>query len=109
MKHGLEQLTERMKFNREHNLSFDSSDLIEEVNEDIELYDSNTLAAVWCDPEDNFVKDYHVIDLELEDDEERAAAEQDKRGFVESKQPNDIYLITLGELLDILKQQDEVL
>lgn len=34
MKHDLNDLIERLKFNREHNLSFDSSDLIEEVNEE---------------------------------------------------------------------------
>nr|DAS28393.1 MAG TPA: hypothetical protein [Caudoviricetes sp.] len=31
MKHGLEQLTERMRFNREHNISFESEDLMSEL------------------------------------------------------------------------------
>nr|DAR37481.1 MAG TPA: hypothetical protein [Caudoviricetes sp.] len=109
MKHGLQQLVERLRYNRERNISFASDELLAEVEEDLELYGPNTNVTVWVDPKDDFVKDYYVIDLELEDDEECVAAEQDKRGFVENKQPNDIYLITLGELLDILKQQDEVL
>nr|DAT03524.1 MAG TPA: hypothetical protein [Caudoviricetes sp.] len=31
MKHGLEQLTKRMRFNREHNISFDGEDLMSEA------------------------------------------------------------------------------
>jgi len=95
MKHDLNDLTERLKFNREHNLSFDSSDLIEEVNEDIELYSSSALVTVWCDPKDNFVKDYFVINTEKVGPEEQAAI-------------NDIYIITLLELMDVLEYQSRI-
>ena len=109
MKHRLEQLTERMKFNREHNISFASDKLLAEVEEDLESYAPNTSTAVWCDPKDNFVKDYYVIDLELEDDEEREAANKDKAEFVKDKNPDDIYIITLSELNEVLEEQDKVL
>lgn len=108
MKHDLNDLTERLKFNREHNLSFDSSDLIEEVNEDIELYSSNAQAAVWCDPKDNFVKDYFVINTEKVDPEEQAAINADKIEFSKNKNSDDIYIITLLELMDVLEYQSRI-
>lgn len=110
MKHGLEQLIERMKFNREHNISFDSEDLMSELNEDIELYGSKAFAAVWCDPEDNFVKDYHVINTDDDNDaEEQAAIDADKAEFSKDRNTNDIYIITLLELMDVLEYQDRIL
>jgi hypothetical protein len=110
MRHGLEQLTERMKFNREHNISFDSEDLMSEVAEDIELYSNEAFAAVWCDPEDNFVKDYYVIvGGEDDDTEEQAAIDADRAEFSKNKNNSDIYIITLLELMDVLEYQDRTL
>ncbi len=110
MKHGLEQLTKRMRFNREHNISFDSEDLMSEVNEDIELYGSKAFAAVWCDPEDDFVKDYHVINNDdANDAEEQAAIDADKAEFSKDRDTNDIYIITLLELMDVLEYQNRIL
>ena len=109
MKHGLEQLTKRMRFNREHNISFDGEDLMSEA-EDIELYGSKAFAAVWCDPEDNFVKDYHVINTDDDNDtEEQAAIDADKAEFSKDRNTNDIYIITLLELMDALEYQDRIL
>lgn len=110
MKHGLEQLTKRMRFNREHNISFDSEDLMSELNEDVELYGSKTFAAVWCDPEDNFVKDYHVINTDDDNDaEEQAAIDADKAEFSKDRSTDDIYIITLLELMDVLEYQNRIL
>ena len=108
MKHDLNDLTERLKFNREHNLSFDSYDLIEEVNEDIELYNSSALVTVWCDPKDNFVKDYFVINTEKVGPEEQAAINADKIEFSKDKSSDDIYIITLLELMDVLEYQSRI-
>lgn len=109
MKHDINQLIERQQYNRDHNISFDSESLIAEATEDLALFAPNTHVMVWCDPEDNFIKDYHLIDLELVDDDEKLAAENDKASFVRNKQHDDIYMISLGELLDLLNQQQEAL
>lgn len=109
MNHTIEQLIERQQYNRDNNISFASEDLIAEVEEDLSLFEPTTHVVVWCDPNDNFVKDYHLIDMDLVDDEEREAAERDKASFTKSKQPSDIYMVTLAELLDVIKRQDEVL
>ena len=109
MNHTIEQLIERQQYNRDHNLSYESGELIAEVAEELELFAPDTHVMAWCDPKDNFVKDYHLIDMELVDQEEREAAERDKESFANGKQPDDIYLITLGELLEVLKRQGEVL
>ena len=110
MKHGLEQLTERMKFNREHNISFASEELMSEVNEDIDLYGSKALVAVWCDPKDDFVKDYYIINTDDDNDaEEQAAVDADKAEFSKGRSADDIYIITLLELVDVLGYQDRIL
>ena len=42
MKHDLQQLNDRLRYNREHNISFASDRLLAEVEEDLESYAPNT-------------------------------------------------------------------
>lgn len=101
---------DRLENNRASNISFDSESLIDEVAEAIGLYGNETFAAVWCDPKDNFVKDYYVIDMSEDfDDEERGAMVADKLTFAKNRNANDIYIITLSELVDMLKYQDRII
>lgn len=109
MYHNIEQLIERQQRNFDHNLSFESGELIAEVEEELSLYEPGTHTVVWCDPKDNFVKDYYLVDMELVDEEERRAARDDKETFLIGKHSDDLYMVTLSELLDVLKQQSAII
>ena len=110
MRHGIGQLMDRLESNRASNISFDSESLIDEVAEAVGLYGNETFAAVWCDPKDNFVKDYYVIDMSEDlDDEERGDMSADKLSFAKNRDADDVYIITLSELIGALKYQDRIL
>ncbi len=65
---------------------------------------------MWCDPEDNFVKDYHVINADDDNNaEEQAAIAADKTEFSKDRSTDDIYIITLLELMDVLEYQNRIL
>lgn len=109
MNHSIQQLIERQQHNLDHNLSFESGELITEATEELELFSPDTHVVAWCDPKDDFVKDYHLVDTELVDEEERQAAHEDKEAFLVGKHSNDLYMVTLSELLDVLKRQGAVM
>nr|DAV66787.1 MAG TPA: hypothetical protein [Bacteriophage sp.] len=109
MKHGLSKLLDRLEYKRSLNISFDSGQLIDEVREAIGLYGDSTFCVVWCDPKDDFVKDYFVIDnSEYLDEDEQEALIADKSSFTKNRHADDMYIVTLSELMGVLEYQDRI-
>lgn len=107
------QLLDRVGENIRNNVSYDCDDLINEVQEDIELYGEKHGCFVWCDPDDNFVKDYVMVwftreEVKEMDRDEINAIKDDEESFAEGKSKDDLFIIHLCDLASLLRAQNEV-
>lgn len=96
--------------------SFDSSELIADVREDIALFGANF--AVWAIYEDvegnTFITDYTDAEKPTEDEAETAEEyakllKEFEEGWARASQAKKSELMTLGALLDLLENQNKLI
>lgn len=80
------------------NISYYDEELYYEALSDQREFGADCRVLVWCDPKDDFVKDYDFI-----------LDEKDNSCFLEGRNESDTYQATIDELIFILKFQSSII